>query len=139
ILAAAGLHRLGFTERITEHLAMGLVLPAAGQGALAIETRSDDEAVNDIVGKLNHEATQLACQAERAFLKGLGGGCLVPIAAHAEIAETTLTLAGLVASTDGSEIVRGNVAGPAQEAERLGQQLARELIGQGAGQILARG
>ena len=139
VLAAAGLHRLGFAERITEHLSMELVLPAVGQGALAIETRSDDAAINEIVSKLNHEATRLACQAERAFLKGLGGGCLVPIAAHAEVAEATLTLAGLVASTDGSEVVRGNVAGPSREAERLGQRLAEELIAQGADQILARG
>lgn len=139
ILAAAGLHRLGFGGRITEHLDMELVLPAVGQGALAIETRSDDAAVNEIVGKLNHQATELACRAERAFLKGLGGGCLVPIAAHAAITGTTLTLKGLVASTDGDEIVRGDIAGPLQEAERLGDQLAEELIAEGADQILARG
>jgi hydroxymethylbilane synthase len=139
ILAAAGLHRLGFGGRITEHLNMELVLPAVGQGALAIETRSDDAAVNEIVGKLNHEATQLACWAERAFLKGLGGGCLVPIAAHAEVDETTLTLKGLVASTDGREVVRGEVTGRPQEAEQVGHQLANELIAQGADQILARG
>jgi hydroxymethylbilane synthase len=139
ILAAAGLHRLGFAARITEHLNMDLILPAVGQGALAIETRSDDAAVNEIVGKLNHKTTQLACRAERAFLKGLGGGCLVPIAAHAEVDETALTLKGLVASTDGKDVVRGAVSGLAQEAERVGQQLAEALIAQGADQILARG
>lgn len=138
ILAAAGLHRLGFAARITEHLNMDLILPAVGQGALAIETRSDDAAVNEIVGKLNHEATQLACRAERAFLKGLGGGCLVPIAAHAAVDETALTLKGLVASTDGREVVRGNVAGLPQDAEQIGNRLAEELIAQGADQILAR-
>ncbi|MEN3333647.1 MAG: hydroxymethylbilane synthase [Blastocatellia bacterium] len=138
ILAAAGLHRLGFAQRITEHLRTELMLPAVGQGALAIETRSDDRAVNEIIGKLNHEATQLACQAERAFLKGLGGGCLVPIAAHAEIAKARLALTGLVASTDGRELVRSNVSGDSQDAERLGHQLAEELIAQGADQILAR-
>ncbi len=139
ILAAAGLHRLGFAGRITEHLSTELVLPAVGQGALAIETRGDDANINEVVSRLNHEVTQLACQAERAFLKGLGGGCLVPIAALAEIAATTLTLAGLVASTDGNEIVRGKLSGPAEEAEALGYRLARELIAQGADQILARG
>jgi hydroxymethylbilane synthase len=139
ILAAAGLHRLEFAGRITEHLSTELVLPAVGQGALAIETRSDDANINEIVSRLNHETTRLACQAERAFLKGLGGGCLVPIAAQAEIAATTLTLTGLVASTDGSEIVRGKLAGPSEEAEALGHQLAQELIAQGADQILARG
>jgi hydroxymethylbilane synthase len=139
ILAAAGLHRLGFAERITEHLHTELMLPAVGQGALAIETRSDDATVNEIVGQLNHEATRLACQAERAFLKGLGGGCLVPIAAHAEIVSAMLTMTGLVASPDGREIVRGKVSGPPTDAEALGNQLAQELIAQGAGQILARG
>jgi hydroxymethylbilane synthase len=138
ILAAAGLHRLGFAERITEHLPVELMLPAVGQGALAIETRRDDQAANQIISVLNHEATQLTCQAERAFLKGLGGGCLVPIAAHAEIAATTLTLTGLVASTDGSQIVRGKRSGASLEAESLGQQLALELIAQGAEKILAR-
>jgi len=139
ILAAAGLHRLGFAERITEHLSPRLVLPAVGQGALAIETRSDDDGVNELVGHLNHEATWLACQAERAFLKGLGGGCLVPIAAHAVIESSSLNLTGLVASTDGSEIVRGTVAGASEEAEALGKRLAEELIAQGADRILARG
>src|SRR5436305_2075770 len=104
----------------------------------AIHERSDDATMNEIISKLNHEATRLACEAERAFLKGLGGGCLVPIAAHAEIAAAKLTLTGLVASTDGREIVRGNVSGPSQDAEQLGQQLAKELIAQGADQILAR-
>ena len=138
ILAAAGLHRLGLVERITEHLSAELVLPAVGQGALAIETRSDDATVNEIVGRLNHEATRLACQAERAFLKGLGGGCLVPIAAHAKIAASALALTGLVASIDGTRIVRGTVSGASQEAENLGYQLAQKLIAQGADQILAR-
>jgi len=138
ILAVAGLHRLGFAERITEHLPTELVLPAVGQGALAIETRSDDTEVNQIISVLNHQATRLACQAERAFLKGLGGGCLVPIAAHAEIISATLRLRGLVASTDGSEIVRGNLSGASQDAESLGHQLALELIAQGADEILAR-
>lgn len=138
ILAAAGLHRLGFAERITEYLDPALILPAVGQGALAIETRSDDAAVNEIVSRLNHAETRLACQAERAFLKGLGGGCLVPIAAHAEIASSTLTLTGLVASTDGSETVRSHLSGASAEAESLGDQLARELIARGADRILAR-
>ena len=139
ILAAAGLHRLGLAGRITEHLSTELVLPAVGQGALAIETRRDDANINQIVSRLNHETTRLTCQAERAFLKGLGGGCLVPIAAQAEIVATTLLLTGLVASTDGSEVVRGKLSGPSEEAEALGDQLAQQLIAQGADRILARG
>ena len=139
ILAAAGLHRLGYAARITEHLPAELVLPAVGQGALAVETRTDDAAVNELVRVLVHEPTQRACNAERAFLKGLGGGCLVPIAAHAQIESGVLTLTGLVASTDGQEIVRGKLAGRAEDAETIGKALADELIAQGADRILARG
>lgn len=139
ILAAAGLHRLGYGARITEHLPAELVLPAVGQGALAIETRTDDKSVNDLVRVIDHEPTRQACNAERAFLKGLGGGCLVPIAAHARIESDVLTLAGLVASTDGQEIVRGELAGRKEDAETIGQALADELIAQGADRILARG
>ena len=139
ILAAAGLHRLGYAKRITEHLPMELMLPAVGQGALAIETRTDDAAVNELLHPLDHAPTRQACNAERAFLKGLGGGCLVPIAAHARIESGALTIAGLVASTDGAEIVRGELAGSIEEAEFIGQALADELIAQGADRILARG
>lgn len=138
LLAAAGLHRLGFAERITEHLPVDLLLPAVGQGALAIETRSDDGRVSGWLGPLNHAPTRLACQAERAFLRGLGGGCLVPIAAHAEIESDTMVLAGLVASTDGKDTVRGKLSGAPADAEALGLQLANELIDRGAGRILAR-
>ncbi len=138
VLAAAGLHRLGHANRITEHFSEELMLPAAGQGALAIETREDDAETAEIIHALNHEATQLACRAERAFLKGLGGGCLVPIAAHATIESDVMTLTGLVASPDGLEVVRDQQSGPAQDAALLGQQLADELLARGAGEILRR-
>jgi hydroxymethylbilane synthase len=137
VLASAGLHRLGFEHRITERLSEELVLPAVGQGALAIETRSDDAAVNEIIQALNHQDTRLACEAERAFLKGLGGGCLVPIAGRARIQGEVLALSGLVASPDGSKIVRGHHSGPMVEAMSIGKQLAVELIEQGADGILA--
>lgn len=139
ILASAGLDRLGFGERITERLSEELVLPAVGQGALAIETRSDDDEINKIVGAINHEQTRLTCDAERAFLKGLGGGCLVPIAAHAQIESGTMKLKGLVASPDGTEIIRDQVSGEAQDARTIGERLANELLKRGAGRILARG
>jgi len=136
LLAAAGLHRLGHADRITEHLDVELMLPAVGQGALAIETREDDPATAEIIHALNHEATRLACQAERAFLKGLGGGCLVPIAAHATIESDVMTLNGLVASPDGSESLRAQQSSPSQDASLLGQQLAEEMLSRGAGRIL---
>jgi hydroxymethylbilane synthase len=138
VLAAAGLHRLGYATRITEHLNEDLMLPAVGQGALAIETLEDDAATDEIVHSLNHEPTRLACQAERAFLKGLGGGCLVPIAAHATIESDVMTLTGLVASPDGSETVRAQRQGSSYDAEMLGQQLADDLLSRGAGEILRR-
>ncbi|HEX8186637.1 MAG TPA: hydroxymethylbilane synthase [Blastocatellia bacterium] len=138
VLAAAGLHRLGFDNRITEHLGEELVLPAVGQGALAIETRSDDESVNAILQSLDHEPTRQACRAERAFLKGLGGGCIVPIAAHAHVDGGDLSLSGLVASPDGSEVVRGHQSGFKDDAEQIGVRLAGELIGRGAGKILGQ-
>lgn len=136
VLAAAGLHRLGHANRITEHLSEDFMLPAVGQGALAIETRADDPAINVIVNSLDHEATRLACRAERAFLKGLGGGCLVPIAAHATIKDGTMVLAGLVASPDGSEALRDRQIGPSSDAGAIGQRLADELLSRGADRIL---
>lgn len=136
VLAAAGLHRLGHANRITERFSEDFMLPAVGQGALAIETRADDAATAEIIRTLDHEATKLACTAERAFLKGLGGGCLVPIAAHATIVADVMTLTGLVASPDGSEIVRAQRRGSSQQADVLGRQLADELLLQGAAGIL---
>jgi hydroxymethylbilane synthase len=139
ILASAGLSRLGFGERITERLSRELVLPAVGQGALAIETRLGDRETNEIVGAINHDETRLACEAERAFLKGLGGGCLVPIAAHGHIESGTIELKGLVASPDGAEIIRDQLNGAAQDAGSIGKRLADELLRRGADKILAQG
>lgn len=138
VLAAAGLNRLGHANRITEHLNEELMLPAVGQGALAIETREDDAETAEIIQALDNEATRLACTAERAFLKGLGGGCLVPIAAHATIESDVMTLNGLVASPDGSEAVRGKQSGSSYDAELIGRQLADDLLARGAGGILRR-
>lgn len=137
VLAAAGLHRLGRANRITEHLSEDLVLPAVGQGALAIETRADDAVVNEIVHTLDHESSRLACLAERALLKGLGGGCLVPIAAHGTIEADVMTLRGLVASPDGSKVVRGQQSGSRHDAQMIGARLADELLSRGADEILS--
>jgi hydroxymethylbilane synthase len=138
ILAAAGLRRLGYADRITEYLSEELMLSAVGQGALAIETRADDQAVNEIVRRINHQPTERACHAERAFLKGLGGGCLVPIAALGKIEGDEVSLDGLVAAPDGTEIVRGREKGLAVEAEIVGRKLADELLRRGAGRLLSR-
>ena len=138
VLAAAGLHRLGHAGRITEYLGDDRMLSAVGQGALAIEIRENDEATAEIIGELDHQPTRLACNAERAFLKGLGGGCLVPIAAHATIESGMMTLKGLVASPDGAEAMRDQRSGAALEAELIGQQLADAMLLRGADRILAR-
>ena len=138
ILAAAGLSRLGYAGRITEYLNEDLMLSAVGQGALAIETRADDHFTNESVGRINHGPTEQACRAERAFLKGLGGGCLVPIAALGKIAGGEISLDGLVAAPDGSQIIRGREEGRAEEAEEVGQRLADKLLDRGAGRLLSK-
>ena len=137
VLAAAGLIRLGHANRITELLSEDLVLPAVGQGAIAIETRADDSPTAEIVQALNHETTQLACEAERAFLKGLGGGCLVPIAANARIESNRLTLRGLVANPDGSEVIKDQRAGLPHDADLIGRELAETMLSRGAARLLA--
>jgi hydroxymethylbilane synthase len=137
ILASAGLIRLGLRDRISAAVSPQEILPAVGQGAIAIETRADDEVAIAATNKLNHDPTEVACRAERAFLRGLGGGCQFPIAAHAVVEGEVLTLEGLVASPDGSEILRGTSSGTAKEGEVIGAALAARLIDQGAGSLLA--
>ena len=110
---------------------------ACPEGAIAIETRADDEVAVAATNKLNHRATELACRAERAFLRGLGGGCQFPIAAHAVVDGASLTLEGLVARPDGSEILRGTSSGTAAEGEEIGAALAARLMDQGAGSLLS--
>jgi hydroxymethylbilane synthase len=112
------------------------MLPAVGQGAIAIETRSDNEFAVEKVSPLNHLETRLACLAERAFLRGLGGGCQLPIAAHAVLDADLLKLDGLVAKPDGSEILRGSLSGTPEDPETLGSQLADQLIAHGARELL---
>jgi hydroxymethylbilane synthase len=136
ILAAAGLRRLDYGNRITEYLNPESMLSAVGQGALGIETREGDEQVNRLLKVLDHTPTRLACLAERAFLKGLGGGCLVPIAAYGKVLGEELQLDGLVAKPDGTEIIRGTRQAKATEAETLGQRLADDLLQRGAKRLL---
>jgi hydroxymethylbilane synthase len=136
ILASAGLVRLGLQERISARIAISEMLPAVGQGAIAIETRSDNELAVQSASRLDHRETRIACLAERAFLRGLGGGCQLPIAAHAVLDGDILKLDGLVARPDGSEILRGSSSGPAEHPEALGSQLASQLIERGARALL---
>jgi len=136
ILASAGLVRLGLHERISARIEINEMLPAVGQGAIGIETNSDNEFAVQITSQLDHRETRLACLAERAFLRGLGGGCQFPIAAHAVLEGDTLKLDGLVAKPDGSQILRDSLSGPSNDAEALGSALAGQLMAQGAGSLL---
>jgi len=136
ILAAAGLRRLGWEEKIRQYLPTERSLPAIGQGALGIEIRIDDSRTLDAVGFLNDRDTSLAVRAERGFLKRLEGGCQVPIAAHGETEGDTIRLAGLIGRPDGTEIVRGGRTGSAGDPESIGVALAEELLSRGGKAIL---
>jgi hydroxymethylbilane synthase len=136
VLAYAGLRRLGWEDRISEYFEPEVMLPAIGQGVLAIEGRQGDERVRQLVAPLNHYPTAVSLMAERALLKGLEGGCQVPIAGLASVKSGKLSLAGLVAAVDGQEVIRGKVEGAPATSEELGKQLAEELLAKGAGDIL---
>jgi hydroxymethylbilane synthase len=137
ILASAGLCRLGLAKRISAAIGTDQMIPAVGQGAIGIETRVGDTEAIALARLLNHEPTQLACTAERALLRALGGGCQLPIAAHAVVHDHELRLTGLVASRDGSQIVRDRISGPSVEAEGVGAELADRLLKSGANELIA--
>jgi len=137
LLAAAGLKRLGFQQRIRARLEPAVSLPAVGQGAIAIECRQGDEVVGPLIASLNHRDTSDRVRAERAFNRHLEGGCQVPLAAHAVLQEDRIRLQGLVGAMDGSRILYAETDGPRQEAEALGVALAVDLLDQGAGELLA--
>ena len=134
ILAAAGLERLGLSERVTQYFTVSEMCPAVGQGALAIETRGGDERIVAAVMPLDDPSSRQAVRAERAMLRCLGGGCQAPIAAYASSADENLQLLGVVAALDGSRIVRAKAA--AADPEDLGAMVAQELLKQGAREIL---
>ena len=135
VLAAAGLHRLGWQERISAYLELEQVLPAVGQAALGLQMRADEER-RPLVEALNHPPTLAAVSAERSLLRSLGGGCQAPIAAWGRIEEGALRVEGLVGKADGSQLVRAEVSGAPAEAEALGVQLAENLRRQGADALL---
>ncbi|MFN4218561.1 MAG: glutamyl-tRNA reductase [Candidatus Bipolaricaulia bacterium] len=136
VLAAAGLTRLGLQQRITEYLSTDVMLPAPGQGALAVEIREDDERIRRIVTALDHAPTRAATAAERAFLRRLGGGCRIPIAAYARLVDNQLVIEGLVASVDGTQLFREKLIGDPMRPEEVGEKLAEHLLAQGVEAIL---
>ena len=136
ILAFAGLHRLGMSDRIHQVIPPEVSLHAVGQGALGIECRAGDNNILNLLNSLEHTATAQRCYAERAFLRELEGGCQVPIGVNTQIEGEQLTLIGLVASLDGKKLVKDIITGATADAEQIGIELAQKLRKQGAQEIL---
>jgi hydroxymethylbilane synthase len=136
MLAAAGVKRMGWKERITQVLAPEQFLPAIGQGAIGIEIRRDDHRVAELVAELNDDQTAVRVSAERALNAALQGGCQVPIAGYAEISHGVIVLRALVGRPDGSGLIQGVISGRPEEAEELGRVLADDLLSRGARAVL---
>lgn len=137
ILAAAGLERLGHGDRISSLISADVCLPAVGQGALAIEARTADKEVRDMLSFLNDLNTKQATDAERAFLGLLEGGCQVPIGVHADVEGENIRIEAIIAALDGSNILRDTINGKADDAVSLGQQLGKKMLAAGGQEILA--
>lgn len=135
VLARAGLSRMGLEDRITEVLSVDKMVPAVGQGALAVQCRAEDESVLRLVRRINDPNTERAVRAERAFLHAFQGGCHLPVAAYAQVQGEKVRLEGLVASPDGRQVLRNHREG--ELPEEVGRRLAEELLRQGADAILS--
>jgi len=136
ILAAAGVRRLGFENKITEYLDENIMLPAVGQGALCIEIRQNDSLTGPVVAGLEDSKTRAVIRGERAFSDRLEGGCQVPIAAHGRIDKDIFTLSGLVAAVDGKTLIKETLQGPENASGMIGAELAERLISMGAKTII---
>lgn len=137
VLAQAGLKRLGLDDKITQVFTVDEIIPAVGQGALAIECRADDQEILDMLKPLNDEDTRLITAGERSFLRQLDGGCQVPMGVHGTIHRGQLTLKALIASVDGQNCYEGEMSGPAKSAEIIGRNLAKALYEEGGKTIIA--
>lgn len=136
VLAAAGLDRLGLARHASEYLSTDVILPAVGQGALAIQCREDDDEIRKLFSYIDHEPTRKAIQAERSFARRLGGGCRVPIAAYARVEGASLTIDGMVADLNGRSLIRDRVVSNNSFPEKIGEELAMALLNRGAQAIL---
>jgi hydroxymethylbilane synthase len=141
LLAAAGLARLGLAPAQARPLAPDVFVPAVGQGILGIEVRQDDPVTRRLVATLDDPTTRVCALAERAYLRRLGASCTTPMAAHAVVTHTgataRLAMSAVVASEDGRRILRAEAAGPLDDAERLGRDLAESLLERGAASVAA--
>ena len=136
IVAAAGIKRMGWVHRISQYIALETMLPSVGQGVLAIEVRKDDQEIKDAIACINHPETWSEVTAERAFLKRLEGGCQLPIAGYAEKMGSKLILKGLLGSLDGRIVIRDEIEGLYEEAEKMGILLADNILARGGESIL---
>jgi len=137
ILAAAGIHRIGWNDRIAQYIDTEISIPAVGQGALGIQARENDIETLDMLSKINDESTRILVTAERAFLNRLQGGCQIPIGAYADWAGEDVELVGLVASIDGEQIIKHREKGNKEDVIQLGVKVAEQLLHLGAEQILS--
>lgn len=136
ILASAGLKRLGYADQITEAIPFEIMLPAVGQGSLGVVCREKDSEIIDLLKTLEHTPSSLSIRAERAFLKTLEGGCQVPLGALGELRGEEVFLRGFIGDLKGEKWVRGELAGPAKNPEKIGLDLAKQLASQGGKAIL---
>ena len=139
VVAAAGLLRLGLEDRIAQYFDPYEIVPEPGQGALAVEVRSEREDLLSMLEAIGDAPTRTAVAAERAFVVAMGGGCRVPIAAHAAVDGDTVVMVGMVSSVDGSEMIKKRLTGKAEQPDEAGRALAEELFAMGAAEILATG
>jgi hydroxymethylbilane synthase len=137
VLAAAGLRRLERGDRISSTVPIDACVPAPGQGIIAIETRVGDVGIRERVARIDHPAASLALRAERTVIIRLGGGCQMPIGAHAAVTAVDITLTAVVISLDGTRVARAEVRGPAHDPEAVGVAAAGQLLARGADEILA--
>ncbi len=138
VMAAAGLKRMAWEQRVSEYIAPEICLSAVAQGALGLESRDEDPVIDKIIF-LHHLPTATEVLAERAFLRRLGGGCQVPVGARAWFGAGEIRMMGIVADIDGEKLLRGEISGDVENAAALGEELAERLLGQGAEQILISG
>ena len=136
VLAAAGLTRLGLEKRIAEFLSLKIMIPAIGQGALAVEAREDDTETLKLLSNLDDGQTRQAVEAERAFARRLGASCRTPIAAYARSSEGKLAMDGMVSSADGRKLLRSRLVSDNQEPQKVGEELADDLLSKGARLVL---
>jgi hydroxymethylbilane synthase len=136
VLAVAGLERLGLLDRISETFDVDAMLPSVGQGAMTIEARADDADSLELLRAVDHRESRLACEAERAFLARLGGGCRLPFGALATVESETLRVRGFLSDETGKNVFRAEVAGPASDAPAAGVRLAEALLAQGAAEFV---